>query len=137
MLAFEIVAQLNSKVEAEEAEEEFEKVFQKRGAPDSIATITIKEPSVKLADFLVENSLAASKSEAKRLIMQGAVKVGSQAVKNIKDKIELVRVNVNTGEKSGLDLLLERASSFTSAETGKNLGIETVKSLAAVILNQV
>lgn len=86
MLAFEIVAQLNSKTEAEEAEAEFEKVFQKGESPESIPTVTINQPNVELADFLINNNLAASKSAAKRLLYQKAIEIDGQTVKN--DEVE-------------------------------------------------
>src|SRR3990167_11421015 len=73
LLALAVVKQLHSEKEAQAAQSEFEKTFQKRSAPDSIPTVIIDEPSVELADFLVENSLAASKSDAKRLLHQKAI----------------------------------------------------------------
>lgn len=85
-LALEIVEQLNSRKDAQKAQSEFEKTFQRGESPESIPTIIVKEPSVEVADFLVENNLAPSKSEAKRLIKQNAVEVDGQTVEN--DEVE-------------------------------------------------
>ena len=86
LLALAVVKQLHSEKEAQAAQSEFEKTFQKRSAPDSIPTVIIDEPSVELADFLVENSLAASKSDAKRLLHQKAIEIDGQIVEN--DEVE-------------------------------------------------
>jgi tyrosyl-tRNA synthetase len=77
-LAREIITQLYSQKEAAEAEEHFAKVFQKRGVPEEIPLGTKAHGS--LQDYLVENQLAKSRSEARRLIEQGAVDVDGKQV---------------------------------------------------------
>ncbi len=79
-LAFEIVKIYHGEKEAKMAQSEFEQLFQKGGVSQSIPEIKVKEPSVELVDFLVENNLAPSKSEAKRLIASGAVEVDGQVI---------------------------------------------------------
>jgi tyrosyl-tRNA synthetase len=73
-LARELVTQLYSPKEAAEAEAHFEKVFQKREAPEQMAEV----PSGELMDMLVTQGLAKSRNEARRLIAQGAVDVDGQ-----------------------------------------------------------
>jgi tyrosyl-tRNA synthetase len=80
-LARELVTQLYDKKAAAEAEENFKKVFQKREIPEDIELGT-KSGSI-LQDYLVENKLAKSKSEARRLIEQGAVYINSERVTDI------------------------------------------------------
>lgn len=82
LLAFEVVKQLHGEKEAKEAQENFEKVFQQGQSPDSVPTITIKNSSVELVDFLVENNLAASKSAAKRLLDGGSIEIDGLLLKN-------------------------------------------------------
>ena len=72
-LAREIVTQLYDQKAASEAEEHFTRVFQERKIPEEIEEGT--ESNVTLRDYLVINRLAKSRSEAKRLIEQGAVDV--------------------------------------------------------------
>jgi tyrosyl-tRNA synthetase len=72
-LAREIVAQLYDQKAASQAEEHFTVVFQERAVPEEIEEGT--ESNVTLRDYLVINRLAKSRSEAKRLIEQGAVDV--------------------------------------------------------------
>lgn len=85
-LAFEIIIQLDGEKAAKAAQTGFEKAFQKGVGPDSILTIKLKKPSVELIDFLVDNNLAASKSEAKRLIRQKSIEIDGQIVE--KDEVE-------------------------------------------------
>jgi len=80
-LARELVTQLYDKKAAAEAEENFAKVFQKREIPEDIELGT-KSGSI-LQDYLVENKLAKSKSEARRLIEQGAVYINGERVTDI------------------------------------------------------
>jgi tyrosyl-tRNA synthetase len=77
-LAKEIIAQLYNQKAAAEAEEHFAKTVQRKEAPEEIALGTKSGKS--LQDYLVENQLAKSKSEAKRLIEQGAVDVNGEKV---------------------------------------------------------
>ena len=60
------------------AEEHFKKVFEKKEAPE-----TIREAKIKNADIisaLIETGLASSRSEAKRLLKQGGIKVDNIVV---------------------------------------------------------
>jgi tyrosyl-tRNA synthetase len=77
-LAREIITQLYNQKAAAEAEEHFEKTVQRKEAPKEIALGT--KSGASLQDYLVENRLAKSKSEARRLIEQGAVDVNGKKV---------------------------------------------------------
>jgi len=79
-LAVEIITQLYSKSEAVAADENFTKVFQKRETPEEIKLGT--RGGGKILDFLVDNNLAKSKSEGRRLIEQGAVDIDGETVKD-------------------------------------------------------
>ncbi|MEX2028530.1 MAG: tyrosine--tRNA ligase [Candidatus Curtissbacteria bacterium] len=79
-LAAEIVETYHGESEAKNAQNQFELLFQKGGVSNTIPEIELREPAVELVDFLVKNNLAPSKSEAKRLISQGAVEIDSQTV---------------------------------------------------------
>ena len=84
-LAREIITQLYSQKAATEAEEHFARVFQKRGVPEEIKLGTKAHGS--LQDYLVENHLAKSRSEAKRLIEQGAVDVDGKKVTDVQMEV--------------------------------------------------
>ena len=80
-LAREIVTQLYDQKAASEAEEHFVRVFQKRKVPEEVRLGTKAHGS--LQDYIVENRLAKSRSEARRLIEQGAVDVDGKQVKDV------------------------------------------------------
>ena len=80
-LAREILAQLYDQKAAAEAEGHFERTVQKREVPDEISLGT--KSGKGLQDYLVENKLAKSRSEAKRLIEQGEVYVDGKRVTDV------------------------------------------------------
>lgn len=79
MLAKELVTLYHGKEEAENAEENFKKVFQKKAIPEDIEEINI-DTTQDLISIITEIGFAPSRSEAKRLIKQGAVKINGEKV---------------------------------------------------------
>jgi tyrosyl-tRNA synthetase len=73
-LAREIIIQLYNQKVAAEAEEHFTRVFQRRELPEEMPEVH----SGELLQMIVEKGLAKSRSEAKRLIAQGAVDVDGE-----------------------------------------------------------
>jgi tyrosyl-tRNA synthetase len=74
-LAYEVTKIHKSEKEAAKAKEEFEKVFSEKQRPSEVKSCKLQTTSYKLIDLLVETKLARSKSEARRLIEQGGVKI--------------------------------------------------------------
>ena len=74
-LAFELTKQFNSEKEAESAQTAFEQTFQDRKTPTDIAEFTTKQTDWDPVELLVATKLAASKSDAKRLVEQGAMEI--------------------------------------------------------------
>lgn len=93
-LAGLIVEMFYSSEEAEKAAGEFDKIFSRREKPSEIPVKEIENRNEKLEDLLVKCELASSKSEARRLIEQGAVEVEGEKIidpqKNIIIKDEMV-----------------------------------------------
>lgn len=81
-LAFEIVKMYHGKKEAEGAAAHFEKTVVKKELPaaDEIPVVKIKKATIYLAELMVDAKLAPSKSEARRLIEQGGVKVDGAVI---------------------------------------------------------
>jgi len=90
-LAHEIVKQFHGKEAADQAEEHFTQVFQKREMPEEIHAVELRgdlRPSGKLeikvqrdiTNLLVEAGLVKSRSEANRLLAQGAIEVDGEKV---------------------------------------------------------
>ncbi len=82
-LAKEIIAQYHSAAAADVAEQNFISLFQKKEIPEDIAEIAVMGGERTLIDLLVETDLCASKSDARRQIVQGGVKVDDMAVTDI------------------------------------------------------
>lgn len=82
-LAREIVAMYHNQKAAQQAEVNFARLFQKHEAPGVIAEVKLKKKKGKLIDILVDSKLAESKSEARRLVEQGGIKVGEQVIKDV------------------------------------------------------
>lgn len=81
-LAKEMVVVLHSAKDAAAAEAHFSKVHQAKEAPDEMQEFRLKGAS-SLVDALVASGVVASKSEAKRQIEQGGVKVDGAIVKDV------------------------------------------------------
>ncbi len=86
-LAREIVSIFHSDEAARAAEEHFVTVFQQRELPDDMPEVRLTEP-VGLIALLVELGMAASNSEARRLIQQGGVKLDGEAVSDLRLELE-------------------------------------------------
>lgn len=90
-LGKEIITIYYSEKEAELAEQEFEKVFKNKEMPSNIPEIKLIETgSLDILDLLVETKLVSSKSEAKRLVEQGGVKINQQVKKDWQEKIKII-----------------------------------------------
>ena len=80
-LAREIVTQLYDQKAASKAEEHFARVFQRREVPKEIREYHVAlHTGIGLRDILVETHLAKSRSEASRLIAQGAVTIDGEKI---------------------------------------------------------
>ncbi len=90
-LAREIVSIYHSKTVAEKTEKEFNRVFKQKKTPSEIKTFSRNELKgiSDTATILTATDLASSKTEAKRLIIQGAVKIDNKVIKDWKQKIPL------------------------------------------------
>ncbi|EKE03938.1 MAG: hypothetical protein ACD_20C00127G0005 [uncultured bacterium] len=86
-LARTIITEYHSLEAAQNAEQEFINIFQKKGLPENIEEIPVSEGTL-LVDFIAEKGLAQSKGEARRLIQGGGVKIDNEKVSDIAQKIE-------------------------------------------------
>ncbi|KLO22795.1 tyrosyl-tRNA synthetase [Marinitoga sp. 1197] len=87
-LAYEIVKFFHGEEKAEYAQNEFIKVFQKKDIPDEMEEIIV-ENEIKAIDLIMKTKSISSKSEAKRLISQGAVKINDV---KINDPFQLLEI---------------------------------------------
>jgi len=80
-LAREIVTQLYDQKAAAEAEEQFVKLVQKREVPKEIDLGTKAGDNIQ--DYLVKNQLVKSRSEARRLIVQGGIYAFNERITDV------------------------------------------------------
>ncbi len=92
-LAKEIVTIFHGGKEAQRAQDEFEQIFENKELPTEIEEVEMEEGEYNTQELLVKLSLAKSKSEAKRLIEQGGVKVITN------NKLEVIKTDTIKTEK--------------------------------------
>lgn len=93
-LARAVVSRFHGEQAARAASDEFARVFTAGEAPDEIPAIVIPverrcNGRIWIVALLVETGLAKTNSEARRLVQQGAVKVGGQKVADANAEIEV------------------------------------------------
>ncbi len=86
-LAREIVSTYHTGEAAQKAEEKFRQVFQKGEMPSEMPAFQFEAPA-GLVTVMVSAGLASSKSEARRLIRQGGVKINGETVDSIELELE-------------------------------------------------
>lgn len=98
-LAYEVVKLYHGSKKANFAQEEFDRVFKKQQLPQKIKSFRIlpdrkKFLEINPLDLLIKVKFASSKSEARRLIEQKAVKLNKKIIEDWKNKIKLVENSV-------------------------------------------
>ena len=86
-LARKIVTLYHDENKAIEAENHFNKVTVSKGAPDDIDDYQLKEDDL-LVNIIADSGLLNSKSEARRMIKQSAVKIDGKTVTDIHHKVK-------------------------------------------------
>ncbi len=114
-LARRIVADFHSPQAAKTAQEEFDRIFQRKEMPSELDSWTVPFGQYKLVDLLVTASLSSglglveSKREARRLIEQGAVRVNRERCTKPDLPIDLGdesrRVQLQVGKRQFLEVL--------------------------------
>ena len=89
-MAKEIVQIFHSKEDADKAEEEFERVFVKKGLPDEIKEVYLDEQQgLWICKVIVEAGFAPSNSQARRLVESRAVELDGTKVEDAKFELPL------------------------------------------------
>ncbi len=99
-LAYLIVKQYYGESVAIYEKEQFDKIFKEKQVPDNIPEIKVEKQTYKLVDLLVKLNLVNSKNEAKRLILQGGIKINQKKVlENIEiDFNKVGHINLQIGK---------------------------------------
>ncbi|MCS7223147.1 MAG: tyrosine--tRNA ligase [Armatimonadetes bacterium] len=89
-LAWEIVALYHGREKGDQARSYFERFFQEREFPEDLPAVVISgDSSASLVDLLTVNRLVASRSEAKRLMSQGAVEINGAKITDWRQVVTL------------------------------------------------
>ncbi|GBD13592.1 Tyrosine--tRNA ligase [bacterium HR24] len=82
-MAREVVAQFHGPEAARAAQEEFERVFRRHEAPAEVpqVPVRVRNGPIDLVDVLLGAGLVRSRSEARRLLAQGAIEIDGQTVR--------------------------------------------------------
>jgi len=110
-LAHAIVAGFHGEDAAKKASEEFQRVFRDRRAPEEApARKLARSGPTRVSSLIFVCGLAASRSEAERLIKQGAVEINGERVDDVKREIELSEpreILLRAGKKKFLRVIVE------------------------------
>ncbi len=87
-LAYVITEFFHGSEKARKARDEFIRVFSKRELPSEMEVVEV-DPPVPLVDLLVSIGAASSRSEARRLISQGGVRLNGEKITDIHSKIDV------------------------------------------------
>ena len=108
-LAREVVALYYGEEEAKKAESEFQRVFKNKEIPKDIPVFKTNKEEYHLLDLLFETKLAGSKSDAKRLILQGGLKINKKQEKNWQKNIQLRNGDIlQVGKRKFVKIILEK-----------------------------
>lgn len=106
-LAKEIVRLYHGDEKANFAEERFKSVFQKGQIPVDILTVEVSSTDFDLAQIVVDNKLAPSKSELRRLVKQGGVKVNSEKIDDLQAINAEGELVVQIGKKKFIKIIVK------------------------------
>lgn len=84
-----LVKRYHGAKEAKKEKEKFLTLFSKREMPEDIPVLKIRPGSYFLPDLLVRLKFARSKSEARRLVLEGAVEIDEGVVRNPKQLFDV------------------------------------------------
>ncbi len=82
ILARELVSLYHGVKEADKAEKEFQRIFEKGGTPEDVTTIEVREINEVLA-HLIKKEVVASASEWHRLVKEGAISVEGNRIDSV------------------------------------------------------
>ena len=103
-LAKQIVSNLYDEKKASYAEKHFDSIFKEKKIPDNITEYAIDpcecpEGKIAVLSLLVKSGLAESNSDARRLIAQGAIKIGEDRVDDMSLTLDITDINGKVVQK--------------------------------------
>ena len=105
-LAREIVSLYHTEEEVEQAEERFKMIFQMGQKPKDIDTINAEKENFDLIQTVVDKGLVSSKSEFRRLLLQGGIKINDKKITMEKDLPKEGEIVVQVGKKKFMKIIV-------------------------------
>ena len=105
-LAREIVSLYHTEEEVEQAEERFKMIFQMGQKPKDIDTVNVSKEDFDLISTVVDKGLVSSKSEFRRLLLQGGIKINDKKITMEKDLPKEGEIVVQVGKKKFMKIIL-------------------------------
>ena len=93
-LAKEIVAIYHGWKEAERAAHQFDSVFKHKELPSDIKEVTVSFSSAAITDILITANFVSSKSESRRLVEYGGVKINGEKIQDPKKLIVIPKEGI-------------------------------------------
>ncbi len=113
-LAKEIIKIFYSEKEANQAEESFNNIFRDKNLPIEMPEKIINKPQITLLDLVSNSGFVQSRSEARRLILDNAIKIGNEKKCDPFEIIDItksaVSKNRNTNSRRSFSLVLRKGS---------------------------
>lgn len=103
-LGREVVGTIHSPEAAARAEQEFVRVFQRRELPTDMPEFMVPAGGLNIVDLIIQVGFAASKSDARRLVQQGGVRLDDVAVGSIDYLVEPKEAILQVGKRRFLRL---------------------------------
>ena len=105
-LAREIVSLYHTEEEVEQAEERFKMIFQMGQKPKDMDAVNVSKEDFDLISTVVEKGLVSSKSEFRRLLLQGGIKINDKKITMEKDLPKEGEIVVQVGKKKFMKIIV-------------------------------
>lgn len=105
-LAREIVSLYHTEEEVEQAEERFKMIFQMGQKPKDVDTVNVSKEDFDLISTVVDKGLVSSKSEFRRLLLQGGIKINDKKITMEKDLPKEGEIVVQVGKKKFMKIIV-------------------------------
>ena len=105
-LAREILSLYHTEEEVEQAEERFKMIFQMGQKPKDVDTVNVSKEDFDLISTVVDKGLVSSKSEFRRLLLQGGIKINDKKIIMEKDLPKEGEIVVQVGKKKFMKIIV-------------------------------
>ena len=106
-LAREILSLYHTEEEVEQAEERFKMIFQMGQKPKDMDTVNVSKEDFDLISTVVDKGLVSSKSEFRRLLLQGGIKINDKKITMEKDLPKEGEIVVQVGKKKFMKIVVK------------------------------